>query len=65
MKAYTVEERWQTTKLLTVWADSAEEAKQKVRSPGLAGEEDIEVIDTVDPEPGGIRVRREPAEDRE
>lgn len=63
-RAYCVEERWSTTKLLTVWADSAKDAVEKVRHPRPSGEDDFLVIDTVDPVPGGIRVRREPSEDR-
>lgn len=62
MKAYQVEEDWKTTKTGTVWAETAEEAKDKWRDSSTP-EEEILVHDEY-AEPRGIRARREPSEDR-
>lgn len=62
MKAYRVEESWRNTKVLIVHADSAEEAKRKVRHPKPVDWIDVEAVGE-DAVPGGIRVRREPSED--
>jgi hypothetical protein len=65
-KAYYVVENWSVGKAMIVWANSAREAKRKVREPaGNDADADVEVMDQVDPYPKGIAVRRMPSEDRE
>lgn len=64
-KAYRVEENWSSTSVSLVWAKSAEEAERKVKHPREGESEDREVLDAMAfPQPKGITIRREPAEDR-
>lgn len=64
-KAYRVEENWSVTNVSIVWANSAEEAKRKVRQPRIGEEGDRMVLDSAAfSVPKGITIRRAPSEDR-
>jgi len=64
-KAYRAEENWSTTNVSIVWANTAEEAKRKVKQPWTAEEGDRMVLEqSAYPQPKGITIRRAPSEDR-
>lgn len=65
LKAYYVEEDWLITKGGTVWANSAVEAKQKVRRLGEYDERDLGEAAEVGERPKGIRACRLPSADRQ
>lgn len=61
-KAYAVTEHWRVGKSILVWANTVEEAKEKVRASEET--EDVMVLDQSYAEPVRIEARREPQDDR-
>lgn len=64
LKAYTVEEVWRNISSLTVWAESAEDAKRRVRQDDADNIETNELIAHSKPK-GFAGVRRCPEMDRQ